>query len=149
MQEEGSQKHQILELKGPGDALSFQAVLMGDNHEAAFAVIRVECRGFSGAASFQFEATRLATFVRGLDGLRRGGDQPAVFELPQYPDCNIVVGRTREPELAFARGVIGSVVGSAPDRAYRLAVRFGFHFERGQLDQLTNLFWARARDEST
>jgi hypothetical protein len=64
---------------------------MDDHQEAAYAVIAVEHSGFKGSSSFHFEATRLASFVKGLDRLRRGDLQEAVFELPQYPDCQIIV----------------------------------------------------------
>ena len=141
--EQGSQEHQILELRGPSGSLSFQALLMGDNHEAAYAVIAVDSHGFKGASSFHFEASRLASFVEGLDGLRRAGEHEAVFEVPSYPDCRIVVQPAHSPEFALVKGIIGSVVGMAPGLAYRLSVRFGFEFERSQLNQLSNLYWSR------
>jgi hypothetical protein len=142
--EQGSQQHQILELKGPNGSLSFQALLMGDNQEAAYAVIAAESHGFKGSSSFHFEAARLASFVKGLDGLRRGGDQEAVFEVPSYPDCKIMVQPAHSPGLALVKGIIGSVVGVAPELSYRLSVRFGFYFERSQLDRLSSLFWSRS-----
>ena len=142
--EQDSQRHQILELTGPHGSLSLQAVLMGDNHEAAYAVIAAENGGFKGSSSFHFEATRLASFVRSLDRLRRGEDHEAVFELPQYPDCKIIVRPAHLPEFASVEGIIGCVIGVAPGLGYRLSVRFGFYFERRQLDQLCNLFWSRS-----
>jgi hypothetical protein len=142
--EQDSQEHQILELRGPHGSLSFQAVLMGTGQEAAYAVIATENGNFKGSSSFHFEAARLAAFARSLDRLRRGEDQEAVFELPQYPDCRIIVQPAHLPEFASVRGIIGSVIGVAPGLGYRLSVRFGFYFERKQLDQLCELFWARS-----
>jgi hypothetical protein len=142
--QQDSQRHQILELKGPHGSLSFQAVLMGHNQEAAYAVIAAENGGFKGSSSFNFEATRLASFVKALDKLRRGEDKKAMFELPQYPDCKITVQPAHSPEFASIDGIIGSVIGVAPGLGYRLSIRFGFYFERKQLDQLCNLFWSRS-----
>src|SRR4051812_11985303 len=142
--EQDPQRYQILELRGPHGSLSLQAVLMGDNQEAAYAVIASENGGFKGSSSFHFEASRLTSFVRGLDKLRRGEDEEIVFELPQYPDCKIIVQPAHLPEFASIRGIIGSVIGVAPGLGYRLSVRFGFYFERRQLDQLCNLFWSRS-----
>lgn len=85
--EPDSQEHQILELRGPHGLLSFQAVLMGDSQEAAYAVIAAENGGFKGSSSFHFEANRLASFVKGPDRLRHGEDQEAVFE-PLVPTRN-------------------------------------------------------------
>jgi hypothetical protein len=142
--EPDSQKHQILELDGPHGSLSFQAVLMGDNQELAYAVIAAQNYGFKGSSSFRFEAARLASFVKGLDRLRRGEDREAVLEVPQYPDCKIIVQPAHLPQFASIKGIIGSIVGVAPGLGYRLSVRFGFYFERKQLDQLCNLFWSRS-----
>ncbi|HMN46867.1 MAG TPA: hypothetical protein PKE27_19975 [Povalibacter sp.] len=142
--ENESQEHQILELGGPHGSLTLQALLMGDHEEAGYAVIATEADGFKGSSSFHFDAIRLAAFVRDLDRLRQGEDGKAVFELPQYPDCQIIVQPAHAPEFASVKGVIGSVVGVAPGLGYRLSVRFGFYFERRQLDQLCNLYWSRA-----
>jgi hypothetical protein len=142
--DQDSQSQQILELRGPHGSLSFQALLMDDHQEAAYAVIAVENSGFKGSSSFHFEATRLTSFVMGLDRLRRGDDQEAVFELPQYPDCQIIVQPAHLPEFASMRGIIGCVAGVAPALGYRISIRFGFYFERKQLDQLGNLFWSRS-----
>ena len=141
--ENDTQKHQILELRGPHGSLSLQALLMGGDEEAGYAVIATESEGFKGSSSFHFEATRLAEFVRDLDRLRQGEDREAVFELPQYPDCKIIVQPAHSSEFASISGIIGSVVSVAPGLGYRLAVRFGFYFERKQLDQLLDLYWSR------
>lgn len=141
--EEKAEERPILELKGPHGRFSLQALLMGDDGEAAYAVIAAESGGFRGSSSFHLASVSLASFVKDLDRLRRGETARAVFELSQYPDCKVVVEPAQRAEFASIHGVIGSMAGMGPDVSYRWAVRFGFYFERAQLARLSELAWSR------
>lgn len=83
--EQETEERPILELKGPHGRFSLQALPMGDDNAAAYAVVSAESGGLYGSSSFHLASASLASFVRDSGCLRRGEDAQAAVRASSIP----------------------------------------------------------------